>query len=81
MPKSSAFQLIAADNGAVAIYWLGEDPRSAAELLTERRSNLGEMSCRIGDYVNARSATRTGDVTQEFGINSGALFVQHARQL
>ena len=67
-PKSLAFRLVAADNGAVAIEWLGEDRRSAAQLLTERRNNLGEMSCRIHDYVNARSTTRSGDVAQEFGI-------------
>ena len=67
-PKSLAFQLVAADNGAVAVEWLGEDRRSAAQLLTNRRSSLGEMSSRVHDYVNARSATRSGDVAQEFGI-------------
>jgi hypothetical protein len=67
-PKSMAFWLVAADEGAVAIDWLGEDRRSAARLLTEPRNNLGEMSCRVRDYVNARSTTQTADVAQEFRI-------------
>jgi hypothetical protein len=67
-PKSLTFRLVGATNGAVAIDWLGEDRRSASELLIGRRNNLGEMSYRVNDYVNARSATRSGDVAQEFGI-------------
>ena len=71
-PKSLAFRLVGAANGAVTVDWLGEDRRSASELLTERHNNLGEMSYRIRDYVNARLTTRSGDVAQEFGITPKA---------
>ncbi len=67
-PKSLAFRLVGAANGAVAVEWLEEDRRSASELLIEGRNNLGEMSYRIRDYVNARSTTRSGDLAQELGI-------------
>jgi hypothetical protein len=69
-PKSLAFRLVGAANGAVAVDWLGEDRRSASELLIGGRNNLGEMSHRVRDYVNARSTTRSGEVAQEFGITS-----------
>jgi hypothetical protein len=72
-PKSLAYRLVGTGNGAVAVEWLGEDQRSAAELLKEQRtSNMGDMSRRVCDYVNARSATQSGDVAQEFGITPKA---------
>ena len=72
-PKSLAYRLVGTGNGAVAVEWLGEDQRSAAELLTEQRtSNLGDMSRRVCDYVNARSTTQSDDVAQELGITPKA---------
>jgi hypothetical protein len=66
-PKSLAFKLVGAANGAVTVEWLGEDRRPASELLIGRRNNLGEMSHRVLDYVNTRSTTGSSDVAQKFG--------------
>lgn len=69
-PKSLSYRLIDGQSGAVAVEWLGEDRRNASELLVQSRTNLGEMSNRVSDFVNAHPATRSGDVAQEFGMAS-----------
>jgi AAA domain len=68
-PKSLTYRLIDGRGGAVAVEWLGEDRRSASELFAEARNSLGEMSCRVSDFVNARSESRSGDIAQTFGIS------------
>ena len=71
-PKSLAYRLVGVVNEgveAVRVEWLGEDDRSAAELFNEPDSNLGEMSCRVRDYVNSRTQTSSGDVADEFGMS------------
>jgi AAA domain len=67
-PKSMEYRLVGADNGSVAVEWIGEDQRTAAELLMEPSDNLGETSRRIEEFVNSRSETTSGDVTEEFDI-------------
>jgi hypothetical protein len=70
-PKSLAYRLVGVDSEAceaVRVEWLGEDHRSAAALLNKPVHNLGEISCRVKDYVNSRSATSSDDVAQEFEI-------------
>jgi len=69
-PKSLSYRLISGRSGAVAVEWLGEDRRNASELLSQGRNNLGEMSNRVSDFVNARPATQSGDIAQKFGIAS-----------
>jgi AAA domain len=68
-PKSLAYTLVGAGNGVVAVEWLGEDDRSAVELLDEPDYSLGKMSCSVKDFVNSRSDTSSDDVAEEFGIN------------
>jgi len=67
-PESMAYRLVGADNGSVAVEWIGEDQRTAAQLLMASSDNLGEGMRRIGEFVHSRPETMSGDVAAEFDI-------------
>jgi hypothetical protein len=77
---SLAYRLIEADNGCVAVEWLGEDQRSATDLLGVRSTNIGENSSQVLNYVNGRPTTKSADVADVVGMTR-KLANQHLNRL
>ncbi len=74
-PKSLVYRLVGVNKDgveAVRVEWVGEDERTAADLLRGAPENLGEMSLRVRDLVNSRVETTSADVARELGITPKA---------
>lgn len=70
-PKSLAYQLVGTRKDSVEsvrVEWLGEDERTAADLLRGTCESLGEKSLRVRDFVNSRTETTSAAVAQQLGI-------------
>ena len=82
-PSSLAFRLAGRLVHAVeapGVEWLGEDDRTATDLLVASKDCLGEPARRIEDFVNSQPETTIADTAEEFAIDK-KLAGQYLRRL